>query len=106
MIFKRKKSIADILKLESERYSNIKPPTKQKKSKRVKDDDLDTEDDDIVIEKGNIIINQNGKQYKALLKRLADIDNEKTDAVRMALYYLESKGKFSIDKLEKYLIDE
>ena len=49
------------------------------------------------------IISTNSKQYKALIARLEKHDNPCTDAVRMALLYLESGGKVGIDQFEKYI---
>lgn len=41
------------------------------------------------------------RQYKTLITRLESFDNEKTDAIRMALLYLE--GEMTIDRLDKFI---
>jgi hypothetical protein len=54
-------------------------------------------------ENSPIHIDVSTKQYKALVSRLQKYDNPKTDAIRMALHYLEEKGNMKIDALEKFI---
>ena len=55
-------------------------------------------------EKQNVVIDTDSVQYKTLVKRLEKFDNPMTDAVRMALLYLEDKGKsVDIKQFEEYI---
>jgi hypothetical protein len=55
------------------------------------------------VESNTITINCNSRQYKALTNLLEKNDTAMSDAIRMALHYLESEGSVGIDKLKKFI---